>query len=129
MNNLVSNAIKFTEVGSVKVEVKTIGQSVRICVADTGIGIAPEHQHRLFEEFFQIQNHERDRLKGFGLGLAICDRLIGQLGGKLEVHSVVGHGSRFTVLVPLTIANDSAVATSADPEPNLGQIIQAGALG
>ncbi len=65
-------------------------------MTDTGVGIAPEHLGRLFDEFYQVDNHERDRHKGFGLGLAIARRLARQLGGDLAVASTVGRGSRFT---------------------------------
>ncbi len=105
LNNLLSNAIKFTEKGSVRIEVDSTARQVKVCVADTGIGIPAEHQGRLFEEFFQVQNHERDRQKGFGLGLSICRRLVQQLGGLIELQSEVGRGSRFTVVLPRVVAS------------------------
>ena len=101
LNNLLSNAVKFTAAGSVSVEA-TAGRSGRLTltVADTGVGIADEHRARLFDEFYQVENHERDRHKGFGLGLAICRRLADQLGATLSVDSRVGVGSRFAVDLP-----------------------------
>jgi signal transduction histidine kinase len=119
LNNLVGNAIKFTERGSVRVVVESDRQKVRICVIDTGIGIAPAHQGRLFEEFFQVKNDERDRQKGFGLGLAICRRLVQQLGGEIQLQSQVGVGSRFTVIVPrvMAAAQSEVVSNTREFEP------------
>jgi signal transduction histidine kinase len=97
LTNLVNNAIKFTQAGSVCVEVEQYGRAVRVHVVDTGIGLSPQSRERLFEEFFQVGNHERDRRKGFGLGLAIARRLARQLGGDVLVESDEGKGSRFTV--------------------------------
>ena len=111
VNNLVGNAIKFTEGGEVRVEVGDEpvggnggggggggGPSIR--VIDTGIGIAPEHQGHIFDEFFQLRNPERDRNKGTGLGLTICKRLVDAMGGRLWVESAPGRGSTFTVTLP-----------------------------
>ncbi len=100
LNNLLSNAIKFTNTGSVQVAVQSAAGGVEIDVIDTGVGIAPEHRDRLFEEFFQVENHARDRNKGFGLGLAISRRLVTQLGGELRLETSAGHGSRFTIVLP-----------------------------
>ncbi len=80
--NLTSNALKYSEHGEVRLEAAQEGPNLRIVVSDTGLGIAPEHLPRLFEEFYQVHNHERDRNKGFGLGLSIASRLAGQLGGR-----------------------------------------------
>jgi signal transduction histidine kinase len=112
LTNLVSNAVKFTDHGDVRVEVQQGNHRLRIHVIDTGIGIAPEHRERLFDEFFQVNNVERNRSKGFGLGLPIARRLARQLGGDIRIESAVGHGSRFTVSLPCT-----AVAGAATP-PN-----------
>jgi signal transduction histidine kinase len=117
LNNLLSNAIKFTSSGSVRIDVEWANDCGEIHVIDTGVGIAPEHQERLFEEFFQVSNHERDRQKGFGLGLAISRRLARQLGGDLEVHSSPGNGSRFTICLPVL---DPSVARTAAATPNAG---------
>jgi signal transduction histidine kinase len=100
LSNLVTNAVKFTESGGVRVEVERRESGVRVHVVDTGIGIAPEHRERLFDEFFQVNNAERNRSKGFGLGLAIARRLARQMGGDIVVESALGHGSRFTLVLP-----------------------------
>ncbi len=100
LNNLVGNAIKFTDSGSIRVDVECSRNDVSVSVSDTGIGISPGHQARLFDEFFQVQNHERDRQKGFGLGLAICHRLARQLDGELRVKSDSGKGQLLYHLPP-----------------------------
>ena len=101
LGNLVGNAIKFTEKGEVRVEVELPGeQGVQIRVIDTGIGIPPEYQRHIFDEFFQMRNPERDRSKGTGLGLTICHRLVEAMGGSMAVESEVGKGSTFIVRLP-----------------------------
>ncbi len=104
--NLLNNAVKFTPSGSVKVEVQSSQQGVEIHVIDTGIGISKHDQERLFEEFFQVNNHERDRSKGFGLGLAIARQLARQLGGDISVQSSLGRGSRFTLVLPRALVGE-----------------------
>lgn len=105
LSNLVSNAIKYTEEGSVRIEVKREGKDGRdtvISVVDTGIGIPEELRERVFDEFFQIDNPERNRRKGFGMGLAIANRLVEQLGGNLSVTANPEGGSRFVLVLPGT---------------------------
>jgi signal transduction histidine kinase len=123
LSNLVTNAVKFTDRGGVRVEVERGETSLRDHVIDTGIGVAPEHRERLFEEFFQVNNAERSRSKGFGLGLAIARRLARQQGGDILVESAPGHGSRFTLIlpvVPLAALPDPAVPVApATSEPPL----------
>ena len=101
LGNLVGNAIKFTEVGSVQVTCTRLSDGpVEIRVTDTGVGISPEHLEHIFDEFYQIRNPERDRNKGTGLGLAICKRLVDAIGCSLSVRSQVGQGSEFTLRLP-----------------------------
>lgn len=103
LNSLLGNAVKFTAKGGVELVVSRSGSAggdVEIAICDTGVGISAEHQERLFEEFFQVQNDERDRRKGFGLGLAVARRLVRILGGEIRVWSEPGVGSRFTVHLP-----------------------------
>jgi CheY-like chemotaxis protein/anti-sigma regulatory factor (Ser/Thr protein kinase) len=103
VGNLIDNAIKFTAAGSVRVSAELVSDPERrvlIRVADTGIGI-PEEQHaRIFDEFQQLRNPERDRAKGSGLGLAISKRLVDLLGGHLRVESDSGRGTVFTLEMP-----------------------------
>jgi signal transduction histidine kinase len=131
LNNLIENAIKFTDNGWVRLSVQRLGDNVSITVADSGIGIAAAHRDRLFEEFFQVQNHERSPDKGFGLGLAICSRLTRQLGGKLGVDSEPGKGSRFTIELPVVawvVRQQHTLAAESVPEV-AGSAAPAGAAG
>lgn len=97
VRNLVENALRYTDKGSVEVACVPLDGKVRLDIRDTGIGIAPEHLGRIWEEFHQVGNQERDRQQGLGLGLAIVRRLAGLLGHKVEVRSEPGRGSVFSV--------------------------------
>jgi signal transduction histidine kinase/PAS domain-containing protein len=99
--NLVANAIKFTDYGSITIRTSYDGQRMRLSVADTGIGIAPEQQPELFQEFQQFDNQHNRRGRGTGLGLAISRRLIELMGGSLSVESAPGVGSTFSCDLPL----------------------------
>lgn len=109
LQNLVGNAIKFTENGRIDVALAERRQdefhALSVAVSDTGCGIALEDQKRIFEEFFQLGNAERDRTRGLGLGLAIVNRIVQLLQAKIEVQSEPGRGSTFTVLLP--VANEN----------------------
>jgi len=97
-NNLISNAIKYNhEGGSVTVELEEEAEAIRIQVHDTGIGMSPEEQARLFGEFSRIRNEKTRNILGSGLGLSIVKRLASLYGGKVEVESEPDHGSTFTV--------------------------------
>lgn len=95
--NLVGNAVKFTERGSVTVSASCDGTDVDICVSDTGCGIAPDMKARIFDPFVQAQDpsHSADRAGGTGLGLSICRRIVEAMGGELAVESELGKGSTF----------------------------------
>jgi signal transduction histidine kinase len=114
LRNLLSNALKFTERGEVRASVRYLAEKdlVSFCVADTGIGIAPEHREHIFEEFAQIENRLQNRVKGTGLGLPLCRKLAELLGGSVQVESAPGAGSRFTVLLP------RCYRTAVDAEPD-----------
>jgi CheY-like chemotaxis protein len=100
--NLTSNAVKFTSEGSVQVEVaRAEGSRVRFVVRDTGPGIAPEKLKNVFEPFVQADSSIARRFGGTGLGLTIALRLVGLMGGRLEVNSRPGHGSEFFFELPL----------------------------
>ena len=101
IRNLVSNAIKFTERGTVRVATTVEDERLRIAVSDTGVGVAPEHLETIFEEFAQIDNPVQSRVKGSGLGLPLSRRLAEMLGGTLTVESELGRGSTFTLTIPL----------------------------
>lgn len=101
LRNLVSNALKFTEKGEVRVRAEGLDNNmVRFSVSDTGIGIAPADQERIFEEFTQIDSPVQRRVKGTGLGLSLSRRLAEVLGGELTVTSTPGRGSTFCVTIP-----------------------------
>ncbi len=100
--NLLSNALKFTHEGSVQVSaVHDFGTStVAISVKDTGIGIAPEHLEKIFEDFQQVDSSPTRVYGGTGLGLSICRRLAAMIGGRVTVQSALGQGSTFTLHLP-----------------------------
>jgi signal transduction histidine kinase len=99
--NLLSNAIKFTESGQIMVQVKEIDQTkIAIAVSDTGVGVAPEDQGKIFEAFRQADQSFTRQHSGTGLGLAITNSLIKMMGGKISLDSTLGEGSTFTVEIP-----------------------------
>jgi two-component system capsular synthesis sensor histidine kinase RcsC len=101
LSNLVANAIKFTETGGVTLTAGVLPeQAVVIRVHDTGVGIAAESRDRIFDEFAQLRNRGRDRTEGWGLGLAICRRLVEFMGGAITVESQPDRGSVFSVRLP-----------------------------
>lgn len=101
LRNLVANAIRYTERGGVLVACRRRGGEVAVEVWDTGIGIAADEQREVFREFHQLGNPERDRRKGFGLGLAICKGLAQTLWHDLSLQSTPGQGSMFRLCLPL----------------------------
>ena len=102
LRNLVSNALKFTEKGEVRVRISCPPGSdlISFFVEDTGIGIAPEHLDVIFQEFSQIHHSIQGRVKGTGLGLSLSRKLAELLGGTLEVSSRQGVGSTFVLTLP-----------------------------
>jgi signal transduction histidine kinase/CheY-like chemotaxis protein len=104
LRNLISNALKFTRRGYVKLTANVEGKLVVFRVEDTGIGIAPEDQGRIFEEFVQVESEMQTRVKGTGLGLPLSRRLAELLGGTITVESQVGVGSTFQVALPIRYA-------------------------
>ena len=117
VGNLLSNAVKFTPQGSVSAQVglNTAG-GLRIVVRDTGVGISPDKLPSLFEKFTQADNSATRRFGGTGLGLAICRELTQMMGGSIDVESREGHGSTFTVELPLTRGRPASQDV-AEPAP------------
>ncbi|HVY17079.1 MAG TPA: ATP-binding protein [Rhodopila sp.] len=111
MRNLVSNALKFTEQGEVRVCGAFAGGDCRLTVADTGIGISEADRDRVFDEFTQIANPLQGKAKGTGLGLSLSRRLATLLGGSLTLVSAVGVGSTFTLALPLRFPRDEPSVT------------------
>ncbi len=101
LSNLVTNAVKFTQAGGVTLTAGlTAERAVLVRVRDTGVGIAPEDLERIFDEFAQLRDAGHDRTKGWGLGLAICRRLIHLMGGTITAESEPNRGTAFSVLLP-----------------------------
>lgn len=101
LRNLISNAIRYTDIGQVIVSCRRAGEMVQFNVADTGIGICADSMPHIFEEYYQVNNKHRDRLKGLGLGLAIVRRMEVLLGCKVSVVSEPAKGSVFSFSVGL----------------------------
>jgi signal transduction histidine kinase len=101
--NLVGNAIKFTELGQVRVEVSATDGAFRVAVADTGPGIAPEDQEKIFEEFQQVDSSSTRKKGGTGLGLSIAKRIVEMHGGRIWVDSSPGKGSTFWFTLPVRV--------------------------
>ena len=114
IENLVGNAFKFTSEGAVTVEASFDDTLLRITVSDTGCGIAEEDLNRLFKEFTRLKNAQGK--EGFGLGLAITNKLVHLLGGEINVKSEVGVGTTFEVTLPLECTSDSL--SSKEPNDN-----------
>jgi signal transduction histidine kinase len=103
LRNFISNALKFTPRGEVRVGASYDGEMVTFTVADTGIGIAPEFHQAIFEDFAQVQSPIQKRLRGTGLGLALSRRLAILLGGNVGVKSEPGQGSIFSLTIPVRL--------------------------
>jgi signal transduction histidine kinase len=101
--NLLSNALKFTHHGGITISARADKRErmVQLSVADTGIGIAPTDQERIFEDFRQLDNSPTRAYGGTGLGLSICRRLAQMLDGRISVQSQMGRGSTFTLTLPI----------------------------
>jgi signal transduction histidine kinase len=103
MLNLLSNAVKFTpDGGKVDVSARRANGAVEVAVRDTGIGIAPEDQQAVFEEFRQVGRDHMRKAEGTGLGLALTKRFVELHGGAIRLHSTPGQGSTFTVSLPFS---------------------------
>lgn len=121
VGNLVGNAVRHTSPdGTVLVAARRRGGRVRIEVRDNGVGIAPIHQARIFEEFYQVANTERDHRQGFGLGLSICARIAALLGTRIVLRSALRAGSTFALDLPG--ANPRDVAPPAPQSPQRGPL-------
>ena len=112
--NLLSNALKFTgRGGSVDVESRGDGDSLIIRVADTGIGVAPKDQERIYERFVQVDGSTSRRYTGTGLGLPLVKEFVELHNGRITLQSELGSGSCFTVRIPLIAAEDAEIQQSA----------------
>lgn len=119
--NLLTNAIKFTQEGTVSLEVKQVEHGIAFIVTDTGIGIEPSNFQSLFEPFRQLDNQLNRQYEGTGLGLALTRKLARLHGGDLTLESTLGVGSRFTLLLPAqlqqsTVENNSVSDVTLEPD-------------
>ena len=117
LRNFISNAIKFTEKGEVRVFARLTddGRKVELAVADTGIGIAPQDQSLIFEEFTQVANRLQGRVKGTGLGLPLCRRLARLMHGEVSLESETGVGSTFRTTLPVHFEERRALTATTAP--------------
>ncbi|MDR3355231.1 MAG: response regulator, partial [Synergistaceae bacterium] len=118
--NMLSNAVKYTEKGFISVTMTQCAAgegtvTLRVAVADSGVGIKPEDQQKLFSEFVQVDVKRNRGIEGTGLGLAITKRLCAAMGGDISVESEYGRGSVFTALIPQKTARDTPFAAVEDP--------------
>jgi len=122
--NLVINAIRYTEHGTVLVACRpdAHGRGVRIEVWDSGIGIAPEHHEDIFKEFYQLGNRSGGNNFGMGLGLNIVQRSAELLGHRVTLRSQPGHGTRFSIALDAASAAQVRAHTPADPQPLVGDV-------
>ncbi|GAA6144944.1 ATP-binding response regulator [Thalassolituus maritimus] len=116
LRNLISNAIKYTDNGRVEINTGitsdgTDNDTVHIRIRDTGMGIPADQHEKVFQEFVQLNNPERDRQKGLGLGLSVCRRLTTLLGHELSVESATGQGSEFTLSLARAELQEPVVTT------------------
>jgi signal transduction histidine kinase len=109
LQNLINNAIKFTENGSVTVSARSISKAIEFEVKDTGIGMPPDMLPSIFQMFRQLDSSNTRSYGGSGVGLYIVKKFVDLLGGKIEVNSALGEGSTFTVTLPLDVSEKSHV--------------------
>jgi CheY-like chemotaxis protein len=130
LGNLIGNAGKYTEKGGILVAIRRRGNQALIQVWDTGIGIPAEHLDAIYEEYFQVNNPERDRTKGLGLGLAIVKRVARLLETEVVCRSRPGKGSVFEFRLPLATLKESSMpdpinrpAVTNEAEPDGSRIV------
>lgn len=119
LRNLISNALRYTPQGKVLVGCRRRGENVEIAVLDTGVGIHEAQQQAIFNEFYQVDSHVRERKDGLGLGLAIVDRIAKLLGHPLQVRSIPQRGSCFSLLLPRVPHPASDVPVAARDQDRL----------
>jgi two-component system, sensor histidine kinase len=120
--NLISNALKFTEAGEVRVVAARDGEILTVTVTDTGVGIPPERVACLFEKFTQADASTTRRFGGTGLGLSICRELAGLMGGEIALTSRLGEGSSFRVCLPLAKVGEAQSPAFAPPPTPVGAV-------
>ncbi|WP_404362023.1 ATP-binding protein [Marinobacter sp.] len=122
LNNLLGNAMKFTNAGEVRIEARLAGNEVKLRVRDTGIGMSPESLRRIFSPFSQGDTDTTRRYGGTGLGLTLCRQLVERMHGQIQVESQEKQGTQFTVILPLPV--DLEVAPERERLP--GELLRHG---
>ena len=118
LSNLITNAYKFTDAGSITITAALDKKDLKISIKDTGIGIAKHKQKLIFQEFSQAEDHISQKYGGFGLGLSISQKLADLLNGKLLLESDLGKGSSFTLIIPIEKSTQSINQISTIPSDN-----------
>ena len=112
--NLISNAVKYTDAGSVTLESNAVDGTVHFFVKDTGVGVGGEHLEKIFEPFWQVEQTTTRKSGGTGLGLAVTRQFVDLLGGRISVDSELGRGSAFQVSLPVQPREDFGVVETLD---------------
>lgn len=120
LRNFISNALKFTQIGSIDVRARRSIQNheIEFSVSDTGIGIAKNDMELIFEEFTQVENNLQQYVKGTGLGLPLCRQLAALLQGRIDVQSTPGEGSTFTLILPERYMPPATVSPAHQTQQN-----------
>jgi len=118
LSNLITNAYKFTDAGSITITAALDKKDLKISIKDTGIGIAKHKQKLIFQEFSQAEDHISQKYGGFGLGLSISQKLADLLNGKLLLESDLGKGSSFTLIIPIEKSTQSTNQINTLPSDN-----------
>ncbi|MFZ4548705.1 MAG: response regulator, partial [Bacteroidales bacterium] len=122
LQNLIGNAVKFTDKGSIKASATKMENGITISVSDTGIGIDNAHLPHIFDEFRQADGSTSRRFGGSGLGLAIAKKYANLLGGTITVDSAIGEGSVFTLILPLRYATENRILEQTVPTKHLHKL-------
>lgn len=123
LQNLIGNAVKFTENGGVSISIQKLDDKVAIVVADTGIGISAEHLPHIFDEFRQADSGVSRRFGGTGLGLAIAKKYANLLGGSVMVKSIQGKGSEFTLTLPIVYDENYQITENSTDDSGIRETI------
>ncbi|CAN5491470.1 ATP-binding protein [soil metagenome] len=124
ISNLLSNALKFTEAGSVTARIDADGDLLKVSVTDTGLGIASERAPQLFDKFVQADASTTRRFGGTGLGLSICREILSLMGGEIDFTSTAGVGSCFSFTTPLVRAETPTAFAQPDAEPSFDEALR-----
>ena len=123
LQNLIGNAVKFTEKGKVEISSGQQGNSIKITVTDTGIGISDNHLIHIFDEFRQADSGTSRKFGGTGLGLAIAKKYANLLGGSIEVKSTLGEGSSFSLILPLNYVAKNRIIESVEEMVEFNKVL------